>query len=1419
VSPERWTEVKAIFESASDVAPSRRAAFLDQRCGADAELRAEVDSLLDAHENTGGFLEDIREGVPEMEPDSEPETAPIGARIGAYELVRELGRGGMGSVYLATRADSEFRKRVAIKLIRHGMESAFALRRFRNERQILARLEHPNIARLLDGGTTEKGLPYFVMELVEGQPILKYCDGHGLSITARLEIFHKVCSAVQYAHRRTIIHRDLKPANILVKNDGTPKLLDFGVAKFVDPDTSDILNETTLVGVRMVTPAYASPEQLRGEQATVRSDIYSLGVILCELVAGCKPAALAAAASGALLTPVRNDIHPSRLGDLRHIIDRASNTVPEGRYASVDELMRDVSRYLSGLPVTSAVAIEPRPLEEPTGAGSIAVLPFRLLDQHTTGDAFLTTGIADAIITRLSGVGRISVRPTSAVLRYAEAADAVAVGYELGVEFVLEGTVHKAGNRVGLRVQLVRVRAAAPVWAGNFETQADDLLQIEDRIASQVAEAVLPQLTGEEREQLAKAGTESATAHDSYLRGRYYWNKNTADDLARSLLCFMQAVVDDPQYALAHAGIADYYIQLGVWGGPPPSESFAAAKDSAQRALDIDPNLAEAHASYGFAVWALDRDHEEAAYHLQMAITLKPDYPTAHLWFGLLNVSRGKLPMAIASHERARRLDPRSPKPATGLALAYTCAREYGKAIEDLRGPRRAPDEHYSVEESLAWAYIGAGRNTEALDAAKRAVTLSDRNPFALCALAAAESAVGNRRAAALLTDEVSAIEARGYVSRYLLASMNLAAGRTAPVFPLLAKAREDRDWWTGFLAVDPRWDSIRSDPRFGAAAVVRGTEISPPAVARSTRRSRKRLLALAAVAVAAMVQLVYLARLTFLRPPSAPFEKVRVTKLTTNGTATRAAISDNGSMVAYTGTQDGKLGLWVKPLEHSTATRIAGPFEADVTGLQFTSNGAYVSYVAYTKREPGKGTLYRVPISGGTPQLLMSEVPGPAALSRDGTRLAFLRPDPERAVDELVIANPDGTGARAVTARKYPDRFSWISGPAWSEDGTKIAIAVEGTDAQGYYVMLSAAHVATGKVNMIRQPRFQFVERIAWMKGGAGLVAIGQQEDSSFQQIWFAPYPKGQARRIGGDLNDYNGVSVSADGKSLVSVQVQTLSNIYVLSPGGQVRQITPGSGRYFDLAWGLGGGIVFASDASGSADIWAMDADGGNQRQLTSGKGRSYAPALSPDGKSVAFHSNQSGNWNVWRMDADGRNPVRMTSDKRDSNWPQFTPDGRYIMFHHTEPNALFNIWRVPAGGGALERLTTKLTMRPTLAADGRIGCWYSERSGSPTWKLAVLPPGGGDPLHTFDLAPGVAPDTPIRWTSGNDGLTFMGNRDGVTNLYTQPVSGGPVRQLTPFSSGQIYSFDWSRDGRLAYSRGMSSSDVILMRDAPGL
>jgi len=278
---ERWQQVRAILDAAIALPRPERTAYLDKHCTDDLDLRREVESLLGSHDEAGSvFLNtpaaDLT-GAPAM-------PTRIGRRIGVYQIVCEIGHGGMGEVYRAVRADGQYQKEVAVKLVRGGFDTAAVLERFRHERQILASLDHPNIARLYDGGTTEDGLPYLVMELIEGTPIDEYCEKHDLSINERLKLFTQVCAAVQYAHQRLVIHRDIKPSNILVTADGIPKLLDFGIAKILDPAASV---ETTLV--RPMTPEYASPEQVRGEPITTATDVYSLGVVLYRLLTGKSP--------------------------------------------------------------------------------------------------------------------------------------------------------------------------------------------------------------------------------------------------------------------------------------------------------------------------------------------------------------------------------------------------------------------------------------------------------------------------------------------------------------------------------------------------------------------------------------------------------------------------------------------------------------------------------------------------------------------------------------------------------------------------------------------------------------------------------------------------------------------------------------------------------------------------------------------------------------------------------------------------------------------------------------------------------------------------------------------------------------------------------------------------------------------------
>jgi eukaryotic-like serine/threonine-protein kinase len=358
-TPEGWQRIKGILDEALDLPEKERAAFIAGRCGGDEEMQREIESLAAAADGWT-FVDQAAEGpaVPAIEGRWPPPAA--GDRVGAYELLSELGQGGMGMVYLARRADDHFQKKVAVKLIRPGMASEFSLQRFRSERQISASLEHPNIARLLDGGATPDGKPYFVLEYVEGEPLTEYCESRSLSIPDRLRLFLEVCGPVMYAHQNLVVHRDIKPRNILVTPEGEPKLLDFGIAKLLQPDGGPDAAAETATLFRMMTPDYASPEQIRGERITTASDVYALGVVLYELLAGKKPYAVTGNTPGELLRVVceRDPEKPSAAansrelrGDLDAIVAKAMRKEPERRYVSVAEFADDIRRHLAGRPV------------------------------------------------------------------------------------------------------------------------------------------------------------------------------------------------------------------------------------------------------------------------------------------------------------------------------------------------------------------------------------------------------------------------------------------------------------------------------------------------------------------------------------------------------------------------------------------------------------------------------------------------------------------------------------------------------------------------------------------------------------------------------------------------------------------------------------------------------------------------------------------------------------------------------------------------------------------------------------------------------------------------------------------------------------------------------------------------------------
>ncbi len=354
--PERWQRVKDLFTAAMDLDSAQRQVFLEGATLIDPELRQEVESLLHHHDQADSFIALSIADLQRVLPGTEPPEPGLGERIGPYRLLRTLGRGGMGTVYLAERADAQFEMQVAIKCIQKGMDSEFLRQRFRRERQILANLEHPNIARMLDGGTTAGGVPYLVMEHVDGLPVDAYCDANGLNIRNRLELFRTICAAVQFAHQNLVVHRDIKPGNILVTADGVPKLLDFGIAKLLDAGPPD----ATATGFGLMTPEFSSPEQVRREAITTASDVYSLGVLLYLLLTGRRPYRFATGSPSELLDlvcvqePTRPSVtaHSRELaGDLDNIILKAMRKEPERRYASVEQFSEDIRRHLAGLPV------------------------------------------------------------------------------------------------------------------------------------------------------------------------------------------------------------------------------------------------------------------------------------------------------------------------------------------------------------------------------------------------------------------------------------------------------------------------------------------------------------------------------------------------------------------------------------------------------------------------------------------------------------------------------------------------------------------------------------------------------------------------------------------------------------------------------------------------------------------------------------------------------------------------------------------------------------------------------------------------------------------------------------------------------------------------------------------------------------
>jgi len=798
------------------------------------------------------------------DPDVPPASAQIddesmvGQRVGPYRIERMIGRGGMGTVYEAFRADGEFQHRVAIKLIGSGLDNSFVVERFRNERQILAALDHPNIGRLLGGGTTQDGNPYFVMEYIDGQPLYEYADAHGMGVAERLRLFTQVCDAVQYAHQKLVIHRDIKPTNILVSAAGVPKLLDFGIAKLLNPELVSETTPQTTLGVRLMTIEYASPEQVQALPVSFSSDVYSLGVILYELLTGHSPyrfrnrmphevaraiiedepeqpsivvsrpgptIPLSQVDRNALTLSGESETRPHLMASLRNelagnldnIVLKALRKEPSDRYESTAAFRDDILRHLNGWAVLAPAYAPAKKSDD--NSKSIAILPLKILNlgpTTDTGESFLGVGLADAMITRFSGVRTLAIRPTSAVVPYSDpGADPLRAGRELGVDYVLDGRIKTLGNRVRVSLQLLDVRQAANAWAEQFDEQYSDALQLEDSISAKVAESLLPQLTDTGRRRFRKQGTDNPRAFDAYLRGRFFWNKFTADSLPKAFASFQEAINFDPNYALAYVGLADAYIWQHIYGILHTADSLPLARAAAERAIELDNSLGEAFASLGLVYQGADWDWARGEQTYLHALELNPNYPQAHEWHSAILVGMGRFDEGLHEIRRAEELDPLSLRAMTLTAWTFYQTRDYDEAIRKARqiidlDPNN-PQGHFQMGNAL----LETGDAKKALREIEQAQRLMPGSPLPESLLGFALVANGRRAEAEALLENILKTQATSYYKPYFLALVYLALGDHDATFECLRQAFAERDAWLLWFGTEAKLDPLRNDPRF----------------------------------------------------------------------------------------------------------------------------------------------------------------------------------------------------------------------------------------------------------------------------------------------------------------------------------------------------------------------------------------------------------------------------------------------------------------------------------------------------------------------------------------------------------------------------------------------------------------------------
>jgi len=542
---------------------------------------------------------------------------------------------------------------------------------------------------------------------------------------------------------------------------------------------------------------------------------------------------------------------------------------------------------------------------------------------------------------------------------------------------------------------------------------------------------------------------------------------------------------------------------------------------------------------------------------------------------------------------------------------------------------------------------------------------------------------------------------------------------------------------------------------------------------------------------------------------PAVPFQAVTSPrKLTTHGKVGVAALSPDANYVAYTVADAGRESILMRQTATAVDRTILAPAEIRYEDLAFSQDGNYL-YYATRGKDTEIRTLYRVSVLGGDSRKLIDDIDeGSVTQSPDGKRLAFVRSDPGQQETALMIANADGSGQEKLLTRKSSEFI--VGNPAWSPDGRVIVVSALNPSARGQAILGLAAVAMDGGFKEIPSQVWGGIDQIAWLGDGSGfLMSAADQSTGWFYQIWFVSYPGGKARKVTNDPNNYMGTSLSRDSSVLLTVQSDWLSNIWVAPDGDSNRAKPITTGKYdgsAGVAWAKGGKIVYGTR---DWDIWIMEEDGSNRRLLTPDEHSNRGPAVSPDGRYIFFDTWRKGISGIWRMGIDGSGAKRITRHELD-RWPSCSPDGKWVLYRAYSPprNA---IWKVGADGGTPVQWTAKLSGMPAIAPDGRRVAGYYRDASTSRVIVNVVPFDGDEREKSFDLPFGNYGR--IRWTPDGQALSYSVRQGRTSNIWIQPLAGGAVRQLTNFTTDQIWDFDWAPDNRLILARGPINQDLVLI------